>query len=217
MLAPAVVAALILIALIGWILGVLAAPIAAIAAIVPGDFADNLLRFAATIVLAIASISIFISLAALIAGPFNEMLSEKIEEKVTGIAAPRFRLLRFLADIAIGAVHSARRIVVYLLVMAAVLVVGLVIPLVGPVAAMILGAIATARFAAYDAHDAVWARRRWRYKDKVAYQRLHRWRTLGQGAVGAAMLVVPGVNVIGLAIGATAATLKVIDQERVVA
>ena len=94
------------------------------------------------------------------------------------------------------------------------MILGLVGPRVGTVIATVLGAIVTARFASYDAFDAVWARRRYKYRQKTAYLREHRFRTLGMGGVVGAMLVVPGLNVIGLSIGATAATLRVIEQER---
>jgi uncharacterized protein involved in cysteine biosynthesis len=117
-------------------------------------------------------------------------------------------VLRFLGDVAIGIVHASRRVIVYVVVMLALLILGLVVPVAGPVIAAILGAIATARFASYDAYDAVWARARWRYRAKVTYLREHRWRTLGLGAVVAVFLLVPGVNIIGLSIGATGATLR---------
>ncbi len=213
-IAPAIVAAVLLIVAVGGILSALSGPIAALAALLPGSWADNVLRLIAGVVLAIASVSIFISLAALIAAPFNEELSESIEEHETGVPGPRFSFGRFLVDVAIGMAHAARRVSVYVLVMGALLVVGIAVPVVGTIVAAVLGAIATARFASYDAFDAIWARRRNRYRAKVSYLREHRWRTLGMGAVVGVMLVVPGLNVVGLAVGATAATLRVIDQER---
>jgi CysZ protein len=206
----------ILVVVIGSVLGMLSGPIAALAAYLPGSWADNVLKLIAGVVLAIASVSIFISLAALIAAPFNEELAESIEENETGVAGPKFRFLRFLVDLVVGIAHAARRVAVYVIVMGVLLIVGVAVPVVGTVIAMVLGAIATARFASYDAFDAVWARRRWKYRQKTAYLREHRWRTLGMGAVAAVVVVipVPGLSVVGLAIGATAATLRVIDQDR---
>lgn len=212
--APMLIAALILAATIGSILGLLGAPIASIAAVVPGSWADNVLELVAGVLLAIASFSIFISVAALIAAPFNEELSEAIEERETGVPGPRFRIGRFLVDLVVGMIHAARRVFVYLVVMAGLLLLGLVVPVIGTTAATVLGAIATARFASYDAFDAVWARRRWKYRAKVDYLRANRWRTLGMGGIVALPLVVPGLNLIALAIGATAATLRVIEQDR---
>ena len=213
-IAPAVLAVVILVVAVGSILGLLSPWIAALAAYLPGSWADNLLKIVAGIVLAIASVSIFISLAALIAAPFNEELSEAIEERETGVPGPKFSILRFLVDLVIGIAHAARRVSIYIVVMGALLILGIAVPVIGTTVAAVLGAIATARFASYDAFDAIWARRRWRYRQKTAYLRENRWRTLGMGGVVAVVLVVPGLNVIGLSIGATAATLRVIDQER---
>jgi CysZ protein len=211
---PLIVAGIVLILAIGAILGALSPWIAGLAAYLPGSWADNVFTLLAGVVLAVVSVSIFISVAALIAAPFNEELSESIEEHETGVPGPKFRLWRFLVDLVIGISHAARRVFIYLVVMGVLLVLGLAVPVVGTVAAAVLGAIATARFASYDAFDAIWARRRYRYKQKTAYLRENRWRTLGMGGVVGVLLVVPGLNVVGLAIGATAATLRVIEQER---
>lgn len=213
-IAPMVLAAIILIATVSSVLGLLSAPIAGIAAYLPGSWADNVLTLVAGVLLTIASFSIFISVAALIAAPFNEELSESIEERETGVPGPKFRFLRFLVDLVVGIAHAARRVAIYLVVMGSLLVVGIAVPVVGTTVAAVLGAIATARFASYDAFDAVWARRHWKYRAKVDYLRTRRWRTLGMGGVVAVVLVVPGLNIIGLAIGATAATLRAIAEDR---
>jgi CysZ protein len=173
-----------------------------------------LARVGISILLVIVSFSVFVSLAALVAGPFNEELSQAIEEELTGKPAPPFRLGRFLFDLAVGAVHAIRRVIVYVVTMGVLLVVGLVIPGVGPLISTALGAAATARFASYDGYDAVFSRRRWRYRDKVAYLRRRRWRTLGLGAVVAATTIVPVLNLVALSFGAAGATLAVLDEER---
>jgi uncharacterized protein involved in cysteine biosynthesis len=130
------------------------------------------------------------------------------------VPGPRFSLSRFVVDVLIGIAHAARRVFVYVVVMGALLVLGVAVPVIGTALATALGAIATARFASYDAFDAIWARRRYRYRAKVAYLRENRWRTLGMGAVVAVLLVVPGLNLVGLSVGAAAATLRVIEQDK---
>lgn len=213
-LLPAIFAIVILIFAIGSALTMLGGPIAALAAYLPGTWADNVLELLAGVALTIASFSILISIAAMIAGPFNEMLSETIEEAETGVPSPKFRVLGFLRDLIVGLFHAARRVAIFLVVMILLLVLGVAIPVVGTIIAAILGALATARFAAWDAYDAVWSRRRLRYRDKVAYLREHRWRTWGLGASVAVLLVIPGLNVVGLAIGATGATLRSLELKR---
>jgi uncharacterized protein involved in cysteine biosynthesis len=214
-LAPLVAAVVLLAAVIGSGVSLLHRPIEALAAHLPGSWADDVLQLLAGVILVIGSVVIFVSVASLVAGPFNEMLSESIEEHETGVASPPFRLTTFLRDLVVGIAHAVRRVAVYLVVMIALLVVGVAVPVVGTVIATVLGAIATARFASYDAYDAVWSRRRLRYREKMAAMREDRWRTLGLGATTAVLLVVPGLNIIGLAIGATGATLRRVSEVQV--
>ena len=204
---PAILIGLILFLLIGGILAVVSPWIAAITSFVPGQWAERLIEIVAGIVLAIASLSIVLSLAALIAGPFNEMLSEAIEERITGVPGPKFRLGHFLYDALIGAIHALRRITVYLFLMGLLLLTGLIVPVIGTALAAVGGAILTARFASYDAYDAVYARRRMPYKAKMAALNANLSRSMGLGAVVSALLLVPGLNLLALSIGAAGATL----------
>ena len=212
-LLPAIAAAILLILVISWLMSLLSSPIDSLAQHMPFDWAGSVMKVAATVALVFASIFIFISVASLIAAPFNEMLSESIEEKLTGVPAPRFNLLRFLYDLGVGLLHALRRIIIYLIVMGSLLLLGLIIPVIGSIIAAAGAWIATARFASYDAYDSIWARRRWKYRAKVQYLEINRWRTLGLGAVIAVFMLVPGVNLIGLSIGAAAATLRVVEVE----
>lgn len=213
--APAVVTVVLLVLAISWVLSALSAPIAAVSAFVPGGWLDNVLEIVATIVLAIGSLAVFASVSSVIASPFNEILSETVEERVTGVPGPRFRVLGFLGELVVGMAHATRRAAVYLVTMLALLVIGLAVPVVGTAAALVGGGYATARFASYDAYDSVWARRHWRYRAKTRYLRAHAARTLGLGGVVAVILLVPGINVVGLAIGATGATLRMLDADAV--
>jgi uncharacterized protein involved in cysteine biosynthesis len=158
--------------------------------------------------LAIACVTVAVAIAMLISGPFNEMLSESIEQREAGVTPPAFDAARFIADVAISITHAARRGLAHVVFLIGLLIVARFVPVVGATLAAIGSAWVAARFASYAAYDAVWGRRRWRYRDKTAYLRGDRWRTLGLGAVVAAMFVVPGINVVGLAIGSAGATLR---------
>lgn len=204
---PALLIAIVLFFVIGAILAAVSPWIAAVVAFIPGHWAERLIEVVAAIILAIASLSIVLSLAALIAGPFNEMLSEAIEERITGVPGPKFKLGHFLYDALIGAIHALRRITVYLFLMGLLLLTGVIVPVLGTALAAIGGAILTARFASYDAYDAVYARRRMRYKDKMAALNANLSRSMGLGAVVSALLLVPGLNLLALSIGAAGATL----------
>jgi CysZ protein len=212
--APAVVTLLILIGVIAGAVALAGPPLAALAAALPGAWAERIVEVALTVVLAVASFTVFLSVAAMIAAPFNEMLSEKIEEEVAGKPGEGFRPLRFLVDLVVGIAHAVRRVVLYLLLVLALLIMSAVIPVIGAIVAAALGAYVTASFAAYDAYDAVWARRRWRYTDKVAYVKQRRWRAIGLVGVVAALMLVPGLNLVALSMGAAGATLAFLDEER---
>jgi uncharacterized protein involved in cysteine biosynthesis len=164
--------------------------------------------------LAIACATAIATIAMLVSGPFNELLSEAIEEREAGLRPPGFNAVRFIHEVAVSIAHAARRGVAHVLFIVGLLVIARFVPIAGSVVAAIGSAWVAARFASYAAYDAVWGRRHWRYRDKTAYLRDHRWRTLGLGAPVAAMLVVPGLNVIGLAIGSAGATLRMIRDER---
>ena len=207
-LLPALIIAILLILLIGALITWLSPFIAAVSAYLPGHFAENLIKILLGIILGIASFSVVFSLASLIAGPFNEFLSEAIEEQLTGHSGPKFRFLDFLRDLVVGLLHSLRRIFVYLLSMGVLLIIGLVVPVVGTAIAALGGWIATSRFASYDAYDAVFSRRRMRYRAKLQYLNHNLWRTMGLGGVMAVMSIIPILNLIALSIGAAGATLR---------
>jgi len=156
--------------------------------------------------LAIAGLLVFVAIAGIIAGPFNELLSEAVEELVTGRRAPRFSLVAFLRGAVQGLVHGLRRLVIAVIGIALVFALGFV-PGVGTIAAALLGFWFAARAAAYDSFDAMLARRGLSYRRKLDYLAAHRGRTLGIGAGVAGLLLVPGVNLVALGLGAIAATL----------
>jgi uncharacterized protein involved in cysteine biosynthesis len=86
-----------------------------------------------------------------------------------------------------------------------------VVPVIGPVLAILIGGYLAATSASYDCFDAVLARRLWPYRRKVEFLRSHRGRTLGLGAAVAAMMLVPVLNLVALGIGAAGATLAALD------
>ena len=163
--------------------------------------------------LAIVCATVIATIAMLIAGPFNELLSEAIEEREAGLRPPSFSAARFVHEVAVSIAHAARRGAAHVVFLVCLLVVARFVPVAGSVLAVIGSAWVAARFASYAVYDAVWARRHWRYRDKTAYLRGDRWRTLGLGALVAMTLVVPGLNVVGLAIGSAGATLRMIREE----
>jgi len=156
---------------------------------------------------------VFVSVAGIVAGPFNEMLSEAVEEQVTGTKGPAFSFGGFVTSFARGLGHGLKRVVVAIIGALLLFVLGFV-PVIGTIAAMLLGGYFTARGAAYDCYDAILSRREMPYDAKTAYLADRRGRTLGLGAAVAVMLFVPILNLVALGVGAVGATLAVLDEKR---
>jgi CysZ protein len=163
--------------------------------------------------LGIAAWLLFVALVGVVAGPFCELLSEAVDERLTGRPGPRFSLGGFLRDAAVGVAHGLRRLVVTVCCIVGLFALSFV-PVIGTIAALLIGAWLTARGAAYDCYDAVLARRGLAYRDKLGYLARHRSRTFGLGLGVAGMLLVPGLNLVALGIGATGATLAAHDLTR---
>lgn len=204
------VLALVLLGLAIWLILRWTDPLAsAIQGFLPGwlDFVAGPVQWLAIIGLVMGGYFVYVPVAALLSAPFNECLSEEIEEIVTGTPGPRFSLLSFLRDLVLGLAHGARRLAGYLFTVVILLLISVFLPLIGPLIAGLIGAVMTARFAAYDAYDAIWARKGWSYRAKMSYLARHRGRTLGLGSALALLLVVPVCNLVALSIGAAGATL----------
>ena len=212
-MAPAVVTLLLLIVLVVVVSRLLTHLVASLTAHLPSwleGVAGWGLSILVVIALAAGALLVFMALAGLLAGPFCEMLSEAVEFQLTGRAGPPFSLARFVHELATGIGHSLRRLLAS--VFGAIFLLALsFVPVVGTIAAMVLGVWFAARAAAYDSYDAVLARRALAYRDKLAFLRKHRSRTLGLGATVAGLLLVPGVNLVALGVGAVGATLAAHD------
>jgi len=158
------------------------------------------------VALGFGAILIFAQVAGVVAGPFNELLSEAVEARLTGVAAARFAPGSFARDAMLGVLHGLRRLVVFVLGALGLFAIALV-PVVGTLVAAAIGFWLAARGAAYDCYDAVLARRGLSYEVKLAYLARHRRRTFSLGATVAGMMLVPGLNLVALGLGAAGATL----------
>lgn len=160
--------------------------------------------------LAVPALLVFVSVVGVVAGPFNELLSEAIEARVTGRPSPPFSLVGFARGAVVGLVHGLRRLAALVVGAVAVFALGL-IPVVGTLAGAALGAYLGARAAAWDCYDPVLSRRELSYEAKAAYLRAHRGRALGLGLAVLGLLLVPVVNLVALGLGAAGATLAALE------
>jgi CysZ protein len=217
-IAPAVVTLLLLVALVVVALRFLSHVVQSLTAHVPSwleDVASWGLSVLVMCALAAGALFVFVAVAGLITGPFCEMLSEAVDVQLTGHEGPPFSLLRFLRELAIGVAHSLRRLLISVIGAMCLFALSF-LPVVGTIAAMVLGGWFAARAAAYDSYDAVLARRGLPYRDKLVYLRRHGSRTFGLGAAVAGLLLVPGINLVALGVGAVGATLAAHDLDATV-
>ena len=109
-------------------------------AIVAGA-AGTLLFVLLVVVLAAGALLVFVALAGLVSGPFCERLSETVDEIITGTPSPPFRALHYAKrNLARGAGHALRRIIVTALLGALLLFALSFVPVIGTLAAIALGA-----------------------------------------------------------------------------
>jgi CysZ protein len=215
-LAPAVVTLVFIVGVI-WTVLVVSAPLVAMVTGWAPDFmepfAGALLRILAVAGLSVVGFLVYVSLSGLFAGPFCELLSERVEEQITGNPSPRFSLFAFVRGLVLGILHAVRRLAVYLFAVGLALAAGSVVPVFGHALGIALAGYFAATTAAWDCYDAVFGRRLWRYRQKQEYLRAHRGRTLGLGAAVAALLLIPFCNLVALGVGSIGATLAWLDVE----
>jgi len=155
---------------------------------------------------------VFVSVIGMVAGPFNEMLSERVEQELTGTPGAPASLGSFARDALVGVGHALRRLALSLVYIALLFALNFV-PVIGSAAAIGIGFYLAAKGTAYDCYDAVLARRNVAYADKLAFLARTRGRAFGLGAVVAALLFVPVVNLFVLGIGAVGATLAIHEMD----
>ncbi len=214
-IAPAVITLLLIVALVVGVLHLIEPLGGWLGAHLPGTLANlarPLVMLVVIVGLSTGALVVYVSVAGIVAGPFNELLSEHLEAKLTGQPPAAFSLDAFVRGAALGVVHGIRRLIGSLIGIAVVFGLGFV-PVIGTIAAVLIGGWLAARAAAYDCYDAVLARRSLRYRDKLAYLARHRWRSFGLGAAVAGMLLVPGLNLIALGLGAAGATVAALTLE----
>jgi CysZ protein len=214
-IAPAVVTLVLLSVLVVVVSRLLTQIVAAVTAHLPSwleGAASWGLSIIVVIALAVAGLLVFVAIAGAIAGPFCELLSEAVEVQLTGREGPPFSLGRFVREAAIGVGHALRRLI-GAAIGASFLFALSFVPVVGTIAAVVIGGWFAARAAAYDSYDAVLSRRALAYRDKLAFLHTHRSRTLGLGGSVAGLLLVPGVNLVALGVGAVGATLAIHDLD----
>jgi len=213
LIAPSLVS-LVLLAAIIFAVGWASAPIAGWASShVPHVLAGLvhwLVRAIVVVGLGVAAALLFVGVVGLLSGPFCELLSEEVEQELTGIQGPPFVFRTFITDVLVGIGHALRRLVASVLWIIGLFLLNFV-PGIGTAAAVFIGAYLAAKGSAYDCYDAVMARRHLTYDQKLAYLAQTQGRAFGLGVAVTGLMLVPVVNLFALGIGAVAATI--VDHE----
>jgi len=154
---------------------------------------------------------LFTLLATVIAAPFNELISEKTEQLVTGnFQDSPFSFLQLLKDSARGIGHFFRILGVYFGILIASLFL-LLVPGIGPMlfaAAMVLN---TSYMLAYEYLGYPMDRRRFTFKQKRRFLRSRLKWTMGFGLGNAALASVPVLNLVVMPAAVVGGTLLFLD------
>ena len=214
--APALLTLALLIALV-WLVAGAAAPLVDRLTGWAPDSIEGVVRTLAWIAvvagLTVAAAFVFVPVSGVIAEPFLERLSAAVEAEVTGAPpSPPFSLFGFLRDALVGAVKSLGQVAAALGLAVALFALSLV-PVIGAVAAAVIGGWLSARGAAADCYQATLERRGLDRAAQRAYLARLAHRPLGLGAAVTALLFVPGVNLVAHAVGAVGATLVVLADD----
>jgi CysZ protein len=135
---------------------------------------------------------IFIVLGGLITAPFNEEISQRVEEIVTqGTIQHK---TGFWEDAYISMKGEAEKIVFYLVILFVIFLLNLV-PAVGNVLSAVIGTIFSFFYNALDFLDYPMTRKKMRFKEKLKVTRSGKMLTYGFGCTAFLLMFLPVVNV----------------------
>lgn len=165
------------------------------------------------LILAVLVIFLFVPIGALIASPFNDILSEKTEVILTGSTVDESFSLKSLArGIVVGARASLRLTFVTLALLVPLLLLNF-IPVIGQVLYAVLSAAVTIRFLALEFTSYSMDRRYYDWRRRDAFLRRNRARTIGLGTMAWALMLVPVVNALFIPVSAVAGTILFCETE----
>ncbi len=148
-----------------------------------------------------------------IAAPFNDALSEAVEQREAGIAPPPFSLRRVLADLVRTVRLEALKLGAYLAVMLPLWLVSWLVPGVGQVLYVVVGALFTSFYFALDYIDWPASRRSRGIRSRLAVLRQRPMLMLGFGLCTWGLLFVPFFNLLLMPAAVAGGTRLFLDLE----
>lgn len=145
-------------------------------------------------------------IGSIIASPFNDILVRRTLKVLDGVDAPDlpFTLSVLAQDVAVSAGHAVLNFGLWLVVMAALLLVNFLVPVVGTVIYLVLSNLATFWFQAHIHLDLPMSVMRWSWRRKWDLMWDHRWPLCGFGMV---TTLLPCVNYLFLPIWVMSGTV----------
>lgn len=144
-----------------------------------------------------------------IASPFNDMLSEKVEGKLTGRDPEGSLPLRLTVKEGITSLFSSLRFALWQGFWTALCLPLLLLPGVG---ALLLYCV-SAYYSGIGFMDTALARNHFEHKRKMLFIREKRWEVLGLGAAMELLVLIPAAGLLMLPLGVTAGTMLYCDQD----
>lgn len=149
----------------------------------------------------------FTAVGTAVAGPFNELLSERVEELKKGTyLKSQEGLWPQVRRSARSILESIKYLASYLLGSLVILLLGLV-PAVGPPLSSILGALWTFLFLTLEFGDYYLARHWVRFKERWGIVWSHKWASIGFGMGCSLLLMIPFLNLLLMPGAVTGGTL----------
>ncbi|MDH3201800.1 MAG: EI24 domain-containing protein [Myxococcales bacterium] len=145
------------------------------------------------LLLVVFGLVLVVILSSVIAAPFNDALSEAVEQILTGEPAPPFSFKRMVADIVRTIRLELLKVLIYVAVVGPMFVASFLIPGIGQIISLV-GFALTAIYLGVDYVDWPAARRDWSVADRVAFARQRLAAVAGFGTGVWVLLFVPVVN-----------------------
>jgi CysZ protein len=164
-------------------------------------FVKYLFWIVAVLLIAVLVFFLFAIVGNLIASPFNDILSEKTEELLTGVSRNEpFKFRQFLRESIHTLFDELLKISAYLSGMV-LLFLFLLLPAVGPVLYFILSLLWTALFLVVEYTGFIFTRHKLLFKDQRQFIRQRKLASIGFGAGALSLLAIPFLQFFTIPLG----------------